>query len=343
MERKPQRGGCLGLWLAWVLIVGLGTVAARVSGQSVRLPTLSAPSLYVSVGLMASFAIWAVGLWYWRKWALWGYVATCVGLGVFEFCAMEQPPLFAAKWLLLIGVLALLLKPRWEYMRHREQKAPVPADDQPGTGKSLLLRAWGRRYEFGALVCYFIWGASVALCPPGATSLLQAPPPRTPVPGIHLEPPVAPEFEGPYLAANLAEMVHERDGIRFSMRLAPAGGQAAVYVSRGGLRRTLASLSLTTMDGEPVQMSQEIAWSRTPGPPEFDLEFVPSEGLDLTVKRLGDWRVGVPTTRARLRSIRDGTRLRYELDGMLRCSRDPNGRTPHDVRVWGAGALVYRR
>lgn len=117
IQQKPERGGCLTLFLAAMLLAGIGGAltfgAARVRGT----PILKEPIPYVGRALFALFAVWVIGLLRWKKWAFWGYVGTCISLVVFEFCAMKQPLLGAVRWLLWIGVLGLLLKPKWEYMR----------------------------------------------------------------------------------------------------------------------------------------------------------------------------------------------------------------------------------
>jgi len=187
IQRKPERGGCLTLFLAAMLVGGIGGAltfaAARIRGT----PILKEPIPYVGRALFALFAVWVMGLLHWKKWAFWGYVGTCIGLVVFEFCAMKQPLLGSVRWLLWIGVLGLLLKPKWEYMRDPERKGALPAQDQSETGKSLFLRAWGRRYEFGALVCWLIYGVLAGLYPYGAASVLRLPRARMPAARIRVE------------------------------------------------------------------------------------------------------------------------------------------------------------
>jgi len=63
----------------------------------------------------------------------------------------------------------------------------MPAESQPGAGKSLFLRAWARRYEFGALVCWLIYGVLAGLYPYGAESVLRLPRARAPAAGIRVE------------------------------------------------------------------------------------------------------------------------------------------------------------
>lgn len=151
-----------------------------------------------------------------------------------------------------------------------------------------------------------------------------------------------PQFEGPYLAAQLTQMAHGRDRIRFFIHVAPAGGQAPIYVSRFGLMAALGSLSLATNDGARVSMSEEVPWLVDPAAPEFDLAFVPPEGLDLAVECPGNWRVGVVGAGAGLRRIPAGSWLRYELDGTVECAGSGVGGSTQEVRLWGTGEILYR-
>jgi hypothetical protein len=118
---KPERGGCLTLWLvvsSLAAVVGvillfqtLGLLN-RVSGP--RASQVQLVLIFAGIFLMIGIAcLW--GIWNWKKWGVYGVIATGIVSPLLQFLLGVGNAVDCVRPIIQFGVLYFLINDKWDY------------------------------------------------------------------------------------------------------------------------------------------------------------------------------------------------------------------------------------
>jgi hypothetical protein len=114
---KPERGGCLTAFLIFMLILNpLTALYYLFSGSTLRqaLPTLPAWAIPTLAILAIANFVFALAIWKWKKWGLYGFAATSLIVFVINLISIGFFP--ALSGLIGLGLLVFLLRNVWGQM-----------------------------------------------------------------------------------------------------------------------------------------------------------------------------------------------------------------------------------
>lgn len=117
-ENNLQRGGCLTVFLGFMVVANLLTAITYVtSGATLLEMNPDMPSWAIPVLIMGSLAnvVFAIAVWFWQKWGVYGFGATSAVAFVINLIALGIfPALFG---LIGVGLLAYLIRDAWPHMK----------------------------------------------------------------------------------------------------------------------------------------------------------------------------------------------------------------------------------
>lgn len=122
MDKAPvpttkKRGGCLTAMLIVMIVLNpLFGLYYFVSGESLSAALPGLPEIFLPILGVVGFAnlAFALAIWNWKKWGVYGFVATA--LGVFIINAVYINPMSAISGLVGVGLLLALVIPNWKQM-----------------------------------------------------------------------------------------------------------------------------------------------------------------------------------------------------------------------------------
>jgi hypothetical protein len=116
MTTQRERGGCLTVWLVLVLIANpLTAIYYLVSGQELlrQLPGFPGWALPVLAVAAAANFVFAIGMWMWKKWGIYGFIASAaVALVINIIAGLVVPGIISA--IISIGILLFLVRDKWD-------------------------------------------------------------------------------------------------------------------------------------------------------------------------------------------------------------------------------------
>jgi hypothetical protein len=111
-ETKEQ-GGCLKYWLAYAIVISLLVIWFVPNLIS---NTNSYKTAAIGISILQIISI--IGIWFWKKWGVFGYAATNLVSPIIAFLrvdAFSDSVVSLVQGLSLILVLYLLVKPKWQF------------------------------------------------------------------------------------------------------------------------------------------------------------------------------------------------------------------------------------
>jgi hypothetical protein len=116
MQSTPERGGCLTIWLVLMIIAfAFSAFNYLVNGAQVAaaLPGAVPSWAFTVLGIAAVVGVVsAIGLWMWKKWGFYGYIAVAVvALIINAIIGLLVPGIVGAA--IGIGILWFLVKDKW--------------------------------------------------------------------------------------------------------------------------------------------------------------------------------------------------------------------------------------
>ena len=114
---ERNRGGCLTVFLVLMLVLNpLTALYYLFSGEALRQAVPSIPTwalLMLAIGGIANF-IFALGVWQWKKWGVYGFAGTSLIVFVINLIVIGLGP--ALFGLVGLGLLVFLLRDHWSHM-----------------------------------------------------------------------------------------------------------------------------------------------------------------------------------------------------------------------------------
>ncbi|HVU14261.1 MAG TPA: hypothetical protein VHD90_23440 [Phototrophicaceae bacterium] len=116
MQSQQQRGGCLTIWLVLAFIGGIFSVISYLTSTSTFIqayPTATSATFILLAIASALIVIGAVGLWMWKRWGFYAYVAGAIVAVVANFTiGIGLAGLVGA--LIGLGILWFLIRNKWD-------------------------------------------------------------------------------------------------------------------------------------------------------------------------------------------------------------------------------------